>query len=56
MGVYKIKETTKEEFVINIVQVKMQCHHFYTTHHATKAVNATVTYRTKHGIENIDMV
>jgi hypothetical protein len=29
LGVYKVEETTKEEFVTNAVQVEMQCRHFY---------------------------
>jgi hypothetical protein len=56
LGVYRIKETTKEEFVANAVQVEMQCRHLYTTHHATRATNITIDYRTKHGSINNDMV
>jgi hypothetical protein len=44
LGVYKVKETTKEEFVANAVQVEMQHHHFYIIHHAARATNATTTY------------
>jgi hypothetical protein len=50
LGVYRVKETTKEEFVANVVQVEMQRHHFYTARHAATA------YRTKHRIIDIDMV
>jgi hypothetical protein len=41
LGVYKVEETTKEEFVANVVQVKMQRCHFYTTHHAIRVANVT---------------
>jgi hypothetical protein len=34
----------------------MQHHHFYTTHHATRATNVAATYRTKHEIVDIDMI
>jgi hypothetical protein len=44
LGVYKVKEITKEEFVANAVQVEMQCQHFYTLCHATKATNAITVY------------
>jgi hypothetical protein len=40
LGVYKVRETTKEEFVTNVVQVEMQRRHLYIVHHATKATNA----------------
>jgi hypothetical protein len=43
------------QFVANAVQVEMQRPHFYTTHHVAKVINATVAYRTKHGIVNTDM-
>jgi hypothetical protein len=56
LGVYRVEETTKEEFVANVVEVEMQFHHFDTAHHATKVANVTVAYRTKHGIVDIDMV
>ncbi len=56
MGVYKVEETTKEEFVANAVQVEMQRHHFYTTCHVTKVASVTTVYLTKHEIINIDMV
>jgi len=55
-GVYKVKETIKEEFVANVIQVEMQRRHFYTTRHAGRAANTTSAYRTKHGIIDIDMV
>jgi hypothetical protein len=56
LGVYKVEETIKEEFVANAIQVEMQCHHFYTTRHAIRAANATATCRAKHEIVNTDMV
>ncbi len=56
LGVYRVEETTNEEFVANAVQVEMQRHHFYTARHAARAANATIVYRTKHGIIDIDMV
>jgi hypothetical protein len=56
LGVYRVEETTNEEFVANAVQVEMQRHHFYTARHAVRAANAIVTYRTKHEIIDIDMV
>jgi hypothetical protein len=56
LGVYKVQGTTKEEFVANAVQVEMQHHHLYITHHVTKVANIVATYRTKHGIVNNDMV
>jgi hypothetical protein len=55
LGVYRVQGQTQEEFVATAVQVEMQRHHFYTAHHAAKAVNATATYRTKHGIVDTDM-
>jgi hypothetical protein len=55
-GVYRVEETTKEEFVANIVQVEMQRRHFYITRHATRVANAVTAYRTKHGIINTNMV
>jgi hypothetical protein len=45
-----VEETTKEEFVANVVQVEMQCCHFYTLHHVT------TIYQAKHEIVDIDMV
>jgi len=56
LGVYKVEETIKEEFVANVIQVEMQCHHFYTTRHVARAANATIAYQTKHGIIDTDMV
>jgi hypothetical protein len=50
LGVYRVKETTKEEFVTNAVQVEMQRHHLYIARHV-----ATI-YRAKHGIVHNDMV
>jgi hypothetical protein len=56
LGVYRVQETTKEEFVANAIQVEMQHRHFYTTHHATRVANATTTYRAKHGVINTNMI
>jgi hypothetical protein len=39
LGVYKVQETTKEEFVTNAVQVEM-----HIVHHVAKATNATAAY------------
>jgi hypothetical protein len=44
LGVYKVKEITKEEFVANVVQVEMQHYHLYITHHVARAANATIAY------------
>jgi hypothetical protein len=55
LGVYRVQDQTKAQFVANAVQVEMQRHHFYTVHHAAKATNATAAYRAKHGIIDTDM-
>jgi len=55
LGVYKVQDQTKEEFVANAVQVEMQHRHFYIAHHAAKATNATTAYRAKHRIVDTDM-
>jgi len=44
LSVYKVEDTTKEEFVANAVQVDMQHRHFYTTCHVTKVASATAVY------------
>jgi hypothetical protein len=49
LGVYKVQDQTKAQFVANVVQVEMQHRHFYTTRHAAAA------YRAKHGIVDTDM-
>ncbi len=56
MGVYRVEETTKEEFVANAVQVEMQCRHFYTLRDEVKATNAVAAYQIKHRIVDNDMV
>jgi len=56
LGVYKVQEITKEEFVANAVQVEMQCCHLYITCHATRTANAIAIYQAKHEIMNNDMV
>jgi hypothetical protein len=55
LGVYRVHDQTKAQFVANAVQVEMQRRHFYTTHHAAKAANATVAYRAKHEIVDTNM-
>jgi hypothetical protein len=55
LGVYRVQDQTKAQFVVNVVQVEMQCRHFYTIHHAAKAANAAAAYRTKHEIIDTDM-
>jgi len=55
LGVYKVQDQTKAQFVANVVQVEMQHRHFYTTHHAGKAANAIAAYRAEHGIVDTDM-
>jgi hypothetical protein len=55
LGVYRVHDQTKAEFVANAVQVEMQRRHFYTTHHVANAANATIAYQTKHGIVDTDM-
>jgi hypothetical protein len=52
LDVYKVQGTTKEKFVANVMQ---HCH-LYITHHATKTINATTSYKTKHETVNNDMV
>ncbi len=49
LGVYRVQDQTKAQFVANAVQVEMQRRHFYTAHHAA------ATYRAKHGIVDTDM-
>ncbi len=44
LGVYRVQSITKEEFVINAIQVEMQHHHLYTTRHAAKVANAIAIY------------
>jgi hypothetical protein len=55
LGVYRVQDQTKAQFVVDAVQVEMQRRHFYTAHHATKVANATAAYRAKHGIVDINM-
>jgi hypothetical protein len=56
VGVYRVQNITKEEFVTNVVQVEMQCRHLYIVCHPTRATIATVTYQAKHEILHNDMV
>ncbi len=44
LGVYRVEETTKEEFVANVIQVEMQCRHFYIARHVTRVANAAAAY------------
>jgi hypothetical protein len=55
LGVYRVQDQTKEEFVVNAVQVEMQRCHLYTTCHVAKAANAVAAYRAKHRIINTNM-
>jgi len=55
LGVYRVQDQTKAQFVANAIQVEMQRCHFYTTHHAAKVANVAATYRAKHGIVDTDM-
>jgi len=55
LGVYRVQDQTKAQFVANVVQVEMQRRHFYTARHATKTANAAAAYRAKHRIVDTDM-
>jgi hypothetical protein len=55
LGVYRVQDQTKAQFVANAVQVKMQRRHFYIAHHAAKVANVVAAYRAKHGIVDTDM-
>jgi len=55
LGVYRVHDQTKAQFVANEVQVEMQRRHFYTAHHAAKATNVAAAYRAKHMIVDTDM-
>jgi hypothetical protein len=55
LGVYRVQDQTKAQFVANAVQVEMQRCHFYITRHAAKAANAVVANRAKHRIVDTDM-
>jgi len=55
LGVCRVQDQTKAQFVANAVQVEMQRRHLYTAHHAAKATNAAAAYRAKHGIVDTDM-
>jgi hypothetical protein len=55
LGVYRVQDQTKAQFVANTVQVEMQRRHFYSARHSAKASNVAAAYRTKHGIVDIDM-
>jgi hypothetical protein len=56
LGVYRVQDKIKEEFVTNAVHVEMQRRHFYTVRHGAKVVNGATTYRAKHEIVDIDML
>jgi hypothetical protein len=55
LGVCRVQDQIKAQFVANAVQVEMQRRHLYTTHHVAKATNVAVTYRAKHEIIDTDM-
>jgi hypothetical protein len=55
LGVYRVQDQTKAQFVANEIQVEMQRRHFYIVHHVAKAANARAAYRAKHGIVDTDM-
>jgi hypothetical protein len=55
LGVYRVQDQTKAQFVANVVQVEMQRRHFYIVHHVAKAINVAAAYRAKHGIVDTDM-
>jgi len=54
LGVYRVQDQTKAQFVANAIQVEMQRRHLYITN-AAKAANAAAAYRTKHGIIDSDV-
>jgi len=56
LGVYKVYGTTKEKFVVNAIQAKMQHYHLHTTRHAIRATIVAISYEAKHEIINNDMV
>jgi hypothetical protein len=56
LGVYRVHDITKEEFVANVIHVKMQRYHMYITRHAIRAINAIAFYQTKQEIIDNDMV
>jgi len=56
LGVYRVYDTTKEKFVANAIQAKMQHYHLHTTYHGTRATNVAISYEIKHEIIDSDMV
>jgi hypothetical protein len=56
LGVYRVQDTTKEEFVVNAIHVEMQCYHLYIVCHAERVANAIAVYQVKHDIVINDMV
>jgi len=56
LGVYRFKDTTKEEFVTNAVHVEMQRCHFYIVRHVARVTNAIDAYQMKHEIIDLNMV
>jgi hypothetical protein len=44
LGVNKVQETTKENFIANAAQIEMQRCHMYIVHHVITAANAVVVY------------
>jgi len=56
VGVYKVQNIIKEEFVTNVLQVEMQCRHLYIVCHATRVTIVAAAYQAKHEILHNDMV
>jgi hypothetical protein len=55
LGVSRVQDQTKAQFIANAVQVEMQRRYLYTTHHAANVANVAAAYRAKHGIVDTDM-
>jgi hypothetical protein len=56
LGVYKVQEIIKENFVTNVVHVEMERHHLYIACHVIRVANVVATYWAKHEIVHNDMV
>jgi hypothetical protein len=56
LGVYRVQDTKKEQFVTNVIHVEIQRCYLYIAHHVVRAVNVIVVYRAKHNIVDSDMV
>jgi hypothetical protein len=44
LGVYKVQEIIKENFVANVVQVQMERRHLYIAFHVIRVANVVVAY------------